>query len=334
MTSARFLIFGAHRDTGKPASLVLEAVSREEAEAFALQQGVLIHQVQELPSAAARLAAMAADPRPNDPPARGAHDAQTPARPPRRAEGPAEVPSARGESAGPVNEQAPRVAAESGAAQRRIAPEDDPARALSLRLPWPRGFDGLPGERVLATYEPRGLELGVLGALLGRRAKVVLTTQRFIVSQRRLFGGSIASARLGSLAGVTLGSRVSSWLMALGLGGLLLTIPLVAQAAGGAGLGGSLGGLTSDVDGAGGLLGPIQGLMDGAKQGMMAFVILQAVTSIAMVCFAWNKELAALGPGGPVALRGRLLNAKRASAIVAATEQAIHVIEVQRGHHA
>lgn len=323
MTSARFLIFGAHRETGKPASLVLEASSREEAEAFALQQGVLIQQVQELPSAAARLEAMERAPAPpglTHAPSPGATGAPSPGAP-RALRGPRVV------TPGPPESWGDAAASHGPTGHSTREGEGVP----TLLLPWPRGFEGLAGERILATYEPRGLELGLLGVMLGRRAKVVLTTHRFIVSQRRLLGGSISTARLDALSGVSLGSRVSTWLMALGLAGLLLTVMGAAQlASASSSTNGMVRNMASDLGGSEGLLGPLQGMLSGAKQGIWAIFVLNGVASIAMMFFAWSKELAACGTGAPVSLRGRTINSARASTLLLATEQAIHTLAQTR----
>lgn len=77
-------------------------------------------------------------------------------------------------------------------------------------------LDILPGERLLVRFDATPSEIGLAGILLAHRRRLVVTSHRVIVFDRRFFGSSLAAVPLAQASALIVGARVDRLMLALG----------------------------------------------------------------------------------------------------------------------
>lgn len=296
--SQRFLILGADRETGKPASLVLEADDQASAEDFAARQGILIRETKSLPG--------------GSPPAAEASRA------------PIAVTDRRGAMAAEETARSEPAPA-SGADDWREEMETE-VSVEHIPLPYrgaPR-VPALPGEQVLATYEPTRWELGLRCAMFGHKRALILTTHRLLAFDRRLLGATLETCTLDSLDGMTLGSRIVPWMFVTGLSGIALAIvqaiPAMSSSSSASNIGQLLG---MDLSGA-------QSLVSGASSFILGASAILGVMSLMLILASMSRELAGYCGGRRCGVSVRWLSMARGGAFLGATEEAIAAVRKGR----
>ena len=78
-------------------------------------------------------------------------------------------------------------------------------------------LDLLPHEIIVARYDARPSELGVVGIIFSHRRRLVLTDRRLIVYDRRLIDSRLDAVRLSRVSAVRLGVRIDPVRTVLGL---------------------------------------------------------------------------------------------------------------------
>lgn len=197
-----------------------------------------------------------------------------------------------------------------------LAPDPSRSPPIDSRVPSPHlrfasrvipDLDLLPNERLLARFDATPSEIGLAGMVLAYRRRLIVTNERMVVFDRRLFGSSLAAVPLAQVSTLVIGARVDRLMLALGA--IVLFVGAAAVAVSGLMTNLTSGGLfqasgTSTMTAAYGSLALIAG----------ALIMLESRSRVVGV------EAAGVFHG----LRLRRFNAQRVASLVNILEHAVH----------
>ncbi len=221
MTRGRYLVLGADRKSGEPRKMLIEAKSPEAARSLAESRGMLISVVETRnpdeedasrePVKAAAAGASSPRPIPKPRPAAAAAGPEalqeiTPGEPAAEQSDPEDAP--------------PRYWTDDRIGENRREGLRTVFR-LSSKTP---EIEPLDGEELLEVFDPSFRELGILRSWLGRSRRMVVTTRRVVVIERRRGLDNIREAMHEQSDGVEVVKGVRWLLLVPGL--LLLSQPL------------------------------------------------------------------------------------------------------------
>jgi len=166
-------------------------------------------------------------------------------------------------------------------------------------------LDLLPHEIIIARYDAKPSELGLMGMIFSHRRRLVLTDRRLIVYDKRLLDSRLDAVRLSRISAGMLGVRINPYLAVLGLLVGLTGIGLLVASG-------------SSIIGTGGLLGtgqPSVALVYGS-----VLVLAAAITLIQ----ARSRLIGVMVGGQFHGLMLQRFRAQRTGAFINALERMLH----------
>lgn len=170
-------------------------------------------------------------------------------------------------------------------------------------------LDLLPGERTLARFDATPSEIGLAGMVLAYRRRLVVTSNRVIVYDRRTFGSSLKAVPLARVSALVIGARVDRLMLAMGAMVLF---------------GGSAGLVASrllSTTSPGALL---QGVSQGPSPASTAYGALAVVAGILIMLESRSRVIGVEAAGVFHGLRLRRFHAQRVTSLVNIIERAVH----------